>query len=139
MMSVYIHLIVRVVYTPPLILWVVYTTCNGWCQQLCYILSAYTSLYYQVVTLADLIVQSQSLMRLYASEQLRKLKMKPEDVEVCVFVCLSLSVCMYMYITITDYSSTLCMDGPRKKWPPIHFNSKWWVEITANTNRSWHT
>ena len=56
-----------------------------------------------MVTLADLIVQSQSLMRLYASTQLRELKMKPEDVEVCVFVCLSLSVRMYMCVHVYNY------------------------------------
>ena len=73
-----------------------------------------------MVTLTDLIVQSQNLMRLYASEQLRELKMKPEDVEVCVFVCLSFSVCMYiciciyMYITIREYDGTLCRMAPEK-------------------------
>ena len=26
-------------------------------------------------------------------------------------------------------------DGTEKKWPPIHFNCKWWVEISSNIYR----
>ena len=51
------------------------------------------SLIFQVATLADLIVESQLLMRSFAKTQLIKQGMKPEDAEV-----LSLFVCIYMYI-----------------------------------------
>jgi hemicentin len=43
----------------------------------------------EVVTLTDLIVESQSLMRRYAARQLRKQGMNPEDVEVSSHSCVS--------------------------------------------------
>ena len=51
------------------------------------------SLIFQAATLADLIVESQLLMRSFAKTHLIKQGMKPEDAEV-----LSLFVCIYMYI-----------------------------------------
>lgn len=42
-----------------------------------------------MVTLTDLIVESQSLMRRYAARQLRSQGMKPEEVEVSSHSCVS--------------------------------------------------
>ena len=61
----------------------------------------YIYIYIQVVTLTDLIVESQSLMRRYAYKQLIKQRMKPEDAEVCIYLSVCLSV--YHYIQCIIY------------------------------------